>query len=386
MLRRALLPALALVTAFLIGAVLIVLTDVAHLQAIGTDPVGAIGGAIDVVLRGYGAMLTRAIGDPTKVAIALQSGAPRDIAVAIRPLTEVLLSATPLIFVALGIAVAFHAGLYNLGADGQFLIGALGATLGAVALDGLLPRFGVLLGALVVGTLFGAAYGFVPGLLKARTGAHEVITTLMLNTIAAQIVLYVGRSGALSKNLPSITSVPRLFDLPTIRVDWGFVAAIVVAAVVWFLLFRTVLGFELRSTGFSRSVSRYAGMRPGRTIVLGMSISGGLVGMGGAFLSLGPAGGLTGFGGDGILALALALLAGLRPGAIVLVALLYAALNNGAKVMVVVTGVPLDLLVVIIALAVMFVGAPGLTRSIWRLRQSPATEPPQPQLASGEAL
>jgi simple sugar transport system permease protein len=364
---RVVIPFLALLTAFALGAVLIVLTDFDHLATIGSDPAGAIGGALDVVIRGYGAMFARAIGDPGQIATAIQSGSEADIGRAIRPLTEALLFATPLVFASIGIGVAFHAGLFNLGGDGQFLMGGLGAVLGASALSGMLPPFPILLGALVVGTLFGAAYGFVPGLLKARTGAHEVITTLMLNTIAAQIVFFVGRTGALSMNLPSITSVPRLVDLPGVRLDWSFPVSLVVAGIVSFLLFRTSLGLELRATGQSRTAAHYAGMRPGRTLVVAMSLSGGLAGLGGAFVALGPAGGISGYGA-GFVPLALALLGGLRPGAIVLATLLYGALNNGAKGMVIETGVPLDLLVVVIALAVMFVAAPGLIRSIWRAR------------------
>jgi simple sugar transport system permease protein len=366
-LGRAIVPVLALVTAFALGAVIIVITDVDHLSTIGSDPGGALGGAVDVVVRGYGAMFSRAIGDPGRILTALQTGTEADIARAIRPLTEALLFATPLIFVSLAMGVAFRSGLFNLGGDGQFVLGGLGATVAAVSLDGVLPAPVILLAAVVAGTLFGAAWGFLPGILKARTGAHEVLTTLMLNTIAAQLIIYILRSGDFSKPLASITTIPRLFDLPTVRLDWSFIASLVVAAAVSFLLFRTALGFELRATGFSRTSARYAGMGPGRAMVLGMSISGGLAGMGGAFLAMGPAGGIQPFYA-GFVALGIALLGGLRPSGIVAASLLYGALNNGAKGMVIETGVPLDLLVVVIALAMMFVAAPGITRSIWRLR------------------
>jgi len=367
---------LALVTALGLGALVVFLTDFDHLSKLGTDPLGAISGALDVALRGYGAMLSGAIGDPGRILTALQSGSDRDVARAIRPASEWLLSATPVIFITLGVAVALHARLFNFGGAGQFLLGGLGAVIGAIALDGLLPSSLVLVLALLAGTLFGAAYGFVPGLLKARTGAHEVITTLMLNTIAFQIVIYVGASGALSKGPTPVASVPRIFDLPTIRLDWGFVVALLIAAVVSFVLYRTGLGFELRATGFSRGASRAAGMRPARVMVLAMSISGGLAGMGGAFLALGPAGGVSGLG-PGFVPLALAMIAGLRPSGIVLVALLFGALNNGAKSMVIETGTPLDLLDFVIALALVFVAAPGLTRSMWRFKA------PEPAGAAG---
>ena len=368
LLRRAVVPFLAIVTAFFLGAILIVLTDYEHLQNLGSDPIGALAGALGGVFQGYGAMLSGAIGDPGRIVTAIQSGNAIDVANAIRPLTETLVSATPFIFVTLGLVVSFRAGLFNLGADGQFLIGGLGVAITASLFQGVVPSFVVLVLALAGGTLFGAAYGFVPGFLKARTGAHEVITTLMLNSIAPGIMVLVLNSGLFSGRLSSIATVPLLFDLQAVRVDWGFVVAVLMAPVVSFLLFRTTMGFELRGTGFSRTAARGAGMSPGRSMVLAMAISGGLVGMGSAFLALGPARGLSGGPFDmGYVALALALLAGLRPSGVVLAALLYGALTNGAKNMVIVTGIPLALLVVIIAAALMLVAAPGITRSIWRV-------------------
>ncbi len=376
-LRRALVPALALVTAFFLGAIVIVLTDFEHLQHIGTDPVGALGGAVRGVFDGYGAMFSGAIGDPARIVAAVQSGDAGDIEAAIRPMAETLVTATPFIFVTLGLALAFHAGLFNLGADGQFVMGGLGASLTAVLLPGHLPPFLVLAGALVGGTVAGGAYGFVPGFLKARTGAHEVITTLMLSAMAGDLAFLIAGSIDLPPGPRPIPEVPRVFDLPTIRVDYGFFVALAMAVVVSFVLFRTTWGFELRATGFSRTAVRGAGMRPGRTTMLAMSLSGGLIGLGSAFFGLGPAGGFSGgpSGDMGYVAIALALLAGLRPSGVVLAVLLYAALTNGAKSMVIATDIPLALLVVVIAFAMMFVAAPGLIRSMWRIKPtSPAME------------
>lgn len=375
-LGRAVVPALALVTAFALGAFLLVITDFDHLSMLGSDPLGAIGGAVGVVAQGYGAMLTGALGDPARIVAALQGGNERDIAKAIRPITEALLFSTPVIFTALGLAVALHARLFNFGASGQAGIGAFGSILVASALTGVLPPALVLVLAIAGGALFGAAYGFLPGLLKARTGAHEIITTLMLNTIAFQVLIYVGQAGIVPFQ-PSLPSVPRLFDIETIRLDWGFIAALIVAAVTSYLLFRSTLGFELRAAGFSAAAARAAGMRPQRVTVVAMSLSGGLVGLGAAFLSLGPAGGRA-IGVGGLTPLALALIAGLRPGGIVLVCLLYGFLNAGAKTMVVETGTPLDMLDVVIALVLMFVAAPATIRKLWRLRQ------PEPQRVVSE--
>jgi simple sugar transport system permease protein len=371
-LSRAVVPALAVLTAFLLGAILIVLTDVEHLQQVGTDPLAAIGGAIGGVTEGYPALVSGAIGDPGRIAAAIQSGDPDDIARALRPISETLLIATPFIFAGLGLAVSFQAGLFNLGVDGQFAIGGLGAFITATLVAGSLPPALVLVIAVAGGILAGGAYAFVPGFLKARTGAHEVITTLMFNGLTPAVAFLMVQAFAPSAPPAAIPTVPRLIDLPTIRVDYGFVVALAMAAVVSFLLFRTPIGFELRATGFSRTAAAGAGMRPDRITVLAMSVSGGLIGMGSALFGLGPASGSAGqptfmFG---YVAIALALLAGRRPGGVVLAALLYGALTNGAKVMTIVTGIPLALLVVIVALAIVFVAAPDLTRSIWRLRPS----------------
>jgi general nucleoside transport system permease protein len=157
-------------------------------------------------------------------------------------------------------------------------------------------------------------------------------------------------------------------------VDYGLVAALATAGAVSFLLFRTTFGFELRATGFSRSAAQGAGIRPGRATMVAMSLSGGLVGLGSAFFLLGPTQGMGGAPTHdlGYVALALALIAGLRPGGVVLVALLYGALNNGAKEMVIATGIPLTLPTAIIGFAMLFVAAPSLIRTIWRLRPAPA--------------
>lgn len=370
-LRRALQPALALLTAFLVGAVILVLTDFAHLRQFSSDPLGAIGGAVSGVVNAYAAMLTGALGDPGRIATALRSGTPDDIAAAIRPLAETLVSATPFIFAGLGLAVSFRAGLFNLGVDGQFVIGSLGALIAAGLVAGHLPPILALLVAVAGGTLGGAAWALIPGVLKVETGAHEVLTTLMLNPVAGSLAFLVGGWIRLPSP-PPIAPVPRLTDLPGIRVDGGFVAGLVMALVVSWLLFRTPAGFELRATGFSRAAARVAGMRPGRAILLAMAVSGGLVGMGSAFFELGPAWGSPGVPEEsmGYVAIALALLGGRRPSGVVAAALLYGALTTGAETMVVETGIPLALLTVIIALAILFASAPEFTRSIWRLGRS----------------
>jgi general nucleoside transport system permease protein len=387
LLRRGLVPTLAVVTALLFGAVVIVLTDIKSLALLGTDPLAAIGGALGGVVNGYGAMLTGAFGDPGRIGTAFATGNAKDIATAIRPITETLVAATPLIFTGLAISISFRAGMFNIGGTGQVLLGALGATLAAFTLQGQVPSFVILVVALVTGTLFGAFWGFIPGFLKARTGAHEVITTIMLNYVAAQVVFFMLRSPTLrqpgstapvSKNMSTFVDVPPILDLPAIRLDYGFVFALVMAAAVSFLLFRTTKGFELRAAGFNMTAARYAGMSAGGSMMLAMALSGALCGMAGSFLVVGTVGQLSLDidGGVGFNAIALALLAGLRPSGVVLAALLFGALSNGGKLMGIQSGIPFDLLTFIMALVIMFVAAPRLIRTIWRIKVSR----PKPEL------
>ncbi|HET8786726.1 MAG TPA: ABC transporter permease, partial [Candidatus Limnocylindrales bacterium] len=377
-LRRIVVPVLSVVTALLIGAVVIILTDLQHLSQLGSDPGAAIVGALEGVWNGYGAMVSGAFGDPGRILEAFRDGSPEAIATAIRPLTETLVNTMPLIFVGLAIAVSFRAGMFNVGGDGQFIFGALGASGTAIVLQSSgIPPFVILVLGIIVGTLLGAFWGFIPGFLKARTGAHEVITTIMLNYVAFQIVFYAlahtfiqqPGSGQPIGRPTTYVDVPLIFDLPAIRLDWGFVVALVMAAVVSWVLFRTTKGFELRASGFNMTAARYAGMSAAGSMMLAMAISGGLAGMGGSFVVLGSVSQLTldVSGGIGFNAIALALLAGLRPGGVVLAALLFGALTTGGKLMGIASGIPYDLLVLIMALVIMFVAAPGLIRSIWRL-------------------
>ena len=398
LLRRALVPTLSVVTALLVGAIIIVLTDFEALAKIGSDPARAlfwvetvngktvISGALGGVVNAYGAMLSGAFGDPGRIITALQTGNSRDIATAIRPITETLVATMPLIFTGLAVAISFRAGMFNIGGDGQLMIGALGATITAILLSGQVPSPVILVAALAVATLAGGFWGFIPGFLKARTGAHEVITTIMLNYIAALVVFFALRSPTLraagstspvSKNLTPIVDVPNIINLPNIRLDYGFVVALLMAVAVSWLLFRTTKGFELRASGFNLTAARYAGMSAGGSMMLAMALSGALAGMGGGFMVIGTVGQLTLdlSGGIGFTAIALALLAGLRPSGVVMAALLFGALTNGGKLMGVQSGIPFDLLVFIMALVIMFVAAPGLIRGIWRVKvPKPAPE------------
>lgn len=375
-----LVPFLAIVTAFIVGSIFILITDFDNLSKLGTDPAGAIGGAIGNIINAYSAMAIGAVGDPAKISAALANPDPKQIAAAIRPISETLVAATPLIFTGLAVAISFRSGVFNIGVEGQFILGAFGATVAAITLKDQAPTPVILIVSILAGVLTGAGWGFIPGYLKAKTGAHEVITTIMLNYVAVQIVLFGLRSDFLRKEGSSqpiskvltFVRIPGLFDifnLPAIRLHWGFILALVMAVVVSWFLFRTTKGFELRASGFNLTAARYAGMSASGSIILAMTLSGAMAGLGGSVEVLGTVPQMSNdiSSGYGFNAIALALLAGNRPSGIVAAALLFGALRTGGGLMQVKTGIPLDLLFFIQALVIMFVAASGLIRALWRL-------------------
>ncbi|HYO44352.1 MAG TPA: ABC transporter permease [Candidatus Limnocylindrales bacterium] len=375
-LKPALIPILAIVTAFIVGSIFILITDFENLARLTTDPVAALGGALGTIGEAYWSMVLGAFGDPAKFAAALADPTPRKMAAAIRPITETLVASSPLIFAGLAVAISFRSGVFNIGVEGQFVLGAFGATVMAIALKEQ-PAPLILLASTIAGIATGALWGFIPGVLKAKAGAHEVITTIMLNYVAAQIVLFglrsdflrqEGSSQPISKVLSEFVRIPLMIDLPGLRLHWGFIVALLMAVVVSWFLFKTTKGYELRAAGFNINAARYAGMSASGSIILAMSMSGALAGLGGSMEVLGTVPQMSNdiSSGYGFNAIALALLAGNRPMGIVLASLLFGALRTGGGLMQVKTGIPLDLLVFIQALVIMFVAAPGLIRWLYR--------------------
>lgn len=374
--RGLLVPVLAVFSALVIGAFVIVLSDITFLGRLAQDPGAALGGAFDEVFRAYGALLAGGLGSPGAYIDAFASGDPARLNQAFVPLSETMLSATPLIFTGLAVALGFQCGLFNIGAEGQLYIGAVFGTFVGFAVTGL-PWFVHLPLAILAGFLGGALWGFIPGLLKARTGAHEVILTIMLNYTAYNLVNLIlkipgyqraGRNDPISKVTEATAWYPPLVE--GLRANWGFVLGIVAAVAVSWLLFRSTRGFEFRAVGFNPTAARYAGMSIAGSTVLAMAISGGLAGLAGTSIVLGVTHSLTfgisaGFGFDGI---AIALMAKSKPRGIILAALLFGALRAGATPMQSITGIPIDLVVVVQALVIMFIAAPTLVREIYRIR------------------
>jgi simple sugar transport system permease protein len=364
--RQLLVPLLSLFSALVIGAVVIVLSDPDFIAKIGSNPGAALSAGLKAVGAAYSGLFAGAIGNPF---------------VSITPITETLLRATPLILAGLAVALGFRAGLFNIGAEGQIYIGALFAT-GVGISFGDMPFFIHLPLAVLAGFVGGALWGFLPGILKARTGAHEVITTIMLNYVSYLIVDLAlrqpfyqrpDRADPVSKFIEPSATLPPLFADQ--RLHWGLLIAILAAVAVWWLLFRSTKGFEFRAVGLNPSAARYAGMNISRTIVLTMMISGGLAGLAGASEILGTNLRLTpAFSPHwGFDAIAIALLGASRPVGVVAAAILFGALRAGAGPMQAATGIPVDLVIVIQGLIILFIAAPALVRGIYRIRAEKST-------------
>ena len=295
----------------------------------------------------------------------------------VNAISETLTAAAPLTLAGLGIALAFRAGLFNIGAEGQLILGGLAATTVGFAVTGL-PIWIHLPLALLAGALVGAMWAALAGWLKAATGAHEVITTIMLNLIAMQLLGYLlrnppiqkpGRSDPISQSILTSAELPRLLSWldPGLRVHAGILLVVVAVVVVYWLLFRTTIGFEFRSSGSNPEAARYAGMRSGLIIVLVMACSGALAGVAGANQVLGVLGRASpGFsGGAGFNAIAVALLGRSHPAGVLLAGLLFGALEAGGRQMQAAANVRIDLIAIIQALIIVFVAAPLLVRSIF---------------------
>ena len=293
--------------------------------------------------------------------------------------SETITNATPLVFAGLGFALAYRAGLFNIGGEGQILAGATTAVWVGFSFD--LPAVIHLPLALVGGIVGGAIWGFIPGILKARTGAHEVITTIMLNYIALSGLNYLlktttflrpGRSDPISQIVNDSAQLPAFGDY---RMHAGIIVAGLTAYVVWWLLFRSTLGFEFRSVGANPSASSYAGMSVGGTYVTVMMISGALAGLAGASQMLGVRHYMSpGFLGYGFDAIALAILGRNHPVGVFAAAILFGALRAGGLSMQAATATPIDIILVIQALIIAFMAAPALVRAIFRIRAETVVE------------
>ncbi|HET9222484.1 MAG TPA: ABC transporter permease [Roseiflexaceae bacterium] len=348
MFRAAIVPVVAVLIALAIGAVIIAIS--------GANP-----------LEAYAALLRGGLGNARAIGRTLEK-------------------ATPLIFGGLAVTLAFKGGLFNIGAQGQLLFGAIVAAYVGFAVQGL-PAIVHIPLALLAGAWMGALWAAIPGALKAYTGAHEVITTIMLNFVAINMTDYLADGpwkdtspGNIVARTPAVADSAVLPDIGSIPL--GIVIAVAVAALVWWLIGRSTLGFDLRTVGQNPSAALYAGMSVRRVTIVAMVASGFLAGLGGAIESLGVVGRFQpGFNaGLGFTAITVALLARTNPLGVIPAALLIGAMQAGASRMQFDSGVSPEIIDVVQALILFFVAADMIIRWLIRVR---ATDTERVTLSSG---
>ncbi|MGO2861261.1 MAG: ABC transporter permease [Brevibacterium sp.] len=293
----------------------------------------------------------------------------------IRPLTESMVNGTPLILAGLGIALAFRSGLFNIGGQGQVILGATIAGFLGYALP--LPPVVHMLVAALGGIIGGAVWAGIAGVLKARTGANEVIVTIMLNSIAGYLLGYLLKQSwfthTASANPQSRTvddSAQMFLLLPVpFRLHFGFIIAILATIFVWWLLERSTVGFEFKAVGANPHAARTAGISVSKVTILVMVVAGALAGLGGAAQVLGTEYKLTGgiSGSIGFDAITVALLGRSKPLGTFLAGLLFGAFKAGGYLMQSQTGTPIDIVLVVQSVIVLLIAAPPLVRSIFRL-------------------
>jgi simple sugar transport system permease protein len=339
----ALLPAIAILLALVIGAVVIVLSS--------------------PLIHGFDLAL------PFLAYRALAEGSFGSF----NALVNTLVNATPLVLAGLAVGVGFKAGLFNIGAQGQFLLGAVSATLAAIALNDQSPWVAIPV-SLLAGMAGGLAWGFIPGFLKAFTGAHEVVTTIMLNFVAIHLVSYIISGPLRGENVTFARTddfaAAALPDLIGRNGHAGLLFVVIAVPLAWWLVYRTTVGFEIRTVGANPDAARYAGMHPRWITVLTMSACGLLAGLAGAAEILGEVGYMPASYGTtvGFDAIAVALLGRAHPVGILFAGLLFGAMQAGAGLMQVQAGVPAQMVGLLQAVILFFLAAEMVVRQVFRVR------------------
>ncbi len=359
-----LLPVLAIVTSLVVVAIIVIFT--AENPGVGLRKVG----------QGYWGILDGALLNP-------------------RGLVNTLVASTPLILTGLAVAIPFHAGLFNIGAEGQFIMGALFGTLVGIYVD--LPPGIHVIATILAGVTGGVIWGFIPGVLKAWLGSHEVINTIMLNFIALYIVNMLVRNYFKDPNPSTVQTLPlqhtaELARIPfpgvaSSRLHYGFFIAILMAVMAWYFLYKTTWGFSLRTTGLNPNAAEYAGIRPKWQYILSFLIAGGLGAMAGTIEVQGLSRVLpVEFSpGYGFTAIAVALLALNNPLAIIPSALIFGLLTVGGDYLQIRAGLSVHIVSIFRALILLFVSAPEIVRYIYRVKGKPesAEAMPAPQTRWG---
>ncbi|MGD8626795.1 MAG: ABC transporter permease [Anaerolineae bacterium] len=380
-LRGLLVPALAVVTALIIGGLVLMLTDQEVYQALTAGQVGeALRLGLSNLARAYGALYEGALGNPSTILQAVReslvSEELKPLLRALRGPSDTLVQSVPYIFAGLAVALGFRGGLFNIGAEGQIGVGWLVAVIVGFSFTNL-PAYVHLPLAVVAGAVAAGVWSGIAGVLKARTGAHEVITTIMLNYVVYRLSEWLlcgplehTQGTCRTQEIAASAVLPRFLDHP-VTIHWGFILALVAAVATGWFLFRTKWGFELRTVGANPDAARYGGMSVAWSYVLAMFLSGCLAGLAGVSQGLGitqniALGFQAGYGFDSI---ALALLGKSHPTGVVGASLLFGMLRAGASRMQSVAGIPTEIVQIVQALVIVFIAAPAIIRLIYRLRE-----------------
>jgi general nucleoside transport system permease protein len=360
---------LAVFLGFLVGAIFMIVSNKEFIATMGyflSRPTDAFAAAWNVVSNGYGALFRGAIFNPDADSFEK----------AIRPITETLRLGAPLIAAGLGIGLTFRVGLFNIGGTGQLIFGIIFATWVATRME--LPFVIHMLVAVIAGILGATFLGAVVGYLKARTGAHEVILTIMFNYVAISIFTFLMRdpnllqeqraSGNPKADPAAATAIlPKLFG-DSFSVHFGLVLALVAVVVYWWLMERSTIGYRLRMVGHNPDAARTAGINVNKTYILAMALSAAFVGIAASNQALGTSIGVipSSHAGIGFDAITVALLGGSSAPGILLAGLLFGAFKAGAPSMQVI-GISPEVLGIVQAAIVLFIAAPPLIRAIFRL-------------------
>jgi ABC-type uncharacterized transport system permease subunit len=380
-LRDLAIPLLSILTALVIGALVLMFTDQAVYQALAAGQIGeALRLAVGNVARAYGALYEGSFGNPRDILEAIGrslGGEGLDpILRAVRGPSDSMVQSVPYIFAGLAVALGFRAGLFNIGAEGQIGVGWIAAVIVGFSFTGL-PMIVHLPLAIIAGAIAGGLWSAIAGFLRARTGAHEVITTIMLNYISFRLSewLLCGplehiQGTCRTQEIAPSAFLPRFLDHPA-TVHWGFPLALAAAAATGWFLFKTTWGYELRTVGANPDAARYGGMSVPRTYVVAMFLSGCLAGLAGVSQGLGISHNVAlGFrAGYGFDAIALALLGKSHPTGVVAASIIFGVLRAGAARMQSVAGVPTEIVQIVQALVIVFIAAPAIIRAIYRFRE-----------------
>lgn len=360
---------LAIVLGFLVGAAFMIFSNREFIDSTGyffSRPFDTIEAAWNIVTSAYGGLFRGAV----------FNGSAADAFLQFRPLTETIRFATPLIIAGLGISLAFRSGLFNIGGTGQIIFGMIAAVTIATRIDA--PPGLHLVLAIAAAVIASSLWGGLVGFLKARTGAHEVILTIMFNYVAIAIfsfllrtegLLLQGAGGGTPKaDPPSETALfPSVFG-KTFSIHWGFVLALVALVFYWWLMEKSTIGFRLKMVGYNPEAAKASGVSVRRVTILTMLLSASFMGLVGANQVLGNTAGATvsSHVNIGFDAITVALLGGSSAPGILLAGLLFGAFKAGSPAMQL-AGVSGDVLTIVQASIVLFIAAPPLVRAIFRL-------------------